>query len=39
MESPATVVIQPKKTRGRKKKIVNIPTLVIQHGEFIVHFK
>ena len=38
MESPATVIIQPKKTRGRRKKIVNTPTLVVQHGTFTVSF-
>lgn len=39
MEPSITILPQPvKKTRGRKKKIITIPTLVIQHGTFYVHF-
>lgn len=40
MESPAAVVVPaPKKVRGRKKKVTEVPTLVIEHGDFIVYFK
>jgi hypothetical protein len=39
MDTPViTLPVLPKK-KGRKKKITETPTLVIQQGEFIVSFK